>query len=404
MKKKTIIAIAAAAAVCVIGAVVGIKLKGSGGEASGAEVYADNVGLLTGTGLSGQNRFAGVVESQNTLKIAKDSDKTIKEIYVEKGDTVEPGTVLFAYDTDELNLKVEEAELKLESTKNTIDSYIAQIEQLKKEKKKASSSEQLSYTTQIQEAELAQKQAEYDYRVQEMETERLKKSVTTAEVTSTIAGVVQEINENPGMNYDTGEEDPFMAIRAVGKYQIKATISEQNIGEIYEGMNMVVHSRVDESIVWYGVIDTINTDQTVSNNNNYYYGGDSDMQASKYAFYITLDTSDGLMLGQHVFAEADNGMQEADGMWLPESYLVMDGDDAFVWAVNDKDKLEKRKVEIGEYNEAAGTYELLNGLTAEDYIVWPSEECHAGAAAYRNEGFVGGFMPGEIMEEESEGE
>ena len=40
---------------------------------------------------------------------------------------------------------------------------------------------------------------------------------------------------------------------------MKGTISELNIGSLYQGQAVTVHSRVDES-VWQGVVDTIETE------------------------------------------------------------------------------------------------------------------------------------------------
>ena len=40
--------------------------------------------------------------------------------------------------------------------------------------------------------------------------------------------------------------------------------------------------------------------------------------------------------------EPDFGQTEVkDGIWIDESYVVKDGDDAYVWTLNKKDKLEK---------------------------------------------------------------
>ena len=62
------------------------------------------------------------------------------------------------------------------------------------------------------------------------------------------------------------------------------------------------------------------------------YGSEnSDNQATKYPFYVTLDTIDGLMLGQHVYIETSTSL-EADKMWLMRDYIVdADSDHPYVW-------------------------------------------------------------------------
>ena len=81
------------------------------------------------------------------------------------------------------------------------------------------------------------------------------------------------------------------------------------------------------------------------------------------------------MLGQHVYIETSTSL-EADKMWLMRDYIVdADSDHPYVWVAGDNDKLEKRSVTLGETNEDMGTCEIVDGLKASDYIVWPSEEC-----------------------------
>ena len=88
-KKRLIIGGAAVLAVLAAGLIVWRTTARKGGSSAEENaLYADSVATLTGTGLGTQNRFAGVVESQSTLNIQLESDQTVKEIYVSKGDTV----------------------------------------------------------------------------------------------------------------------------------------------------------------------------------------------------------------------------------------------------------------------------------------------------------------------------
>lgn len=330
------------------------------------------------------------MESQSTLNIQLESNQTVKEIYVSKGDTVKVGTPLFQYDTEDLSMKVEQANLELEGISNSMDTQKANIAQLEKEKKSAPASEQLSYTTQIQQATLELKQKEYDYKVKQLEIEKLQKSLDSALVHSTIDGVVQEINEAPGYDNYTGEQKPFMSILAVGKYRVKGSISEQNMGNLSVGQRVIVHSRVDETITWKGTVDTIDTEKPISDNNGYTSSSDGGNQASKYPFYVVLDSSDGLMLGQHVYVEPDYGFstEQKEGMWLMSSYIQDIDSSPYVWAADSDDRLEKRSVTLGKHDEENDTYEILDGLKGTDYIVWPSEDCKPGVPVMKNNGEI----------------
>ena len=373
--------------ILVIRAVTG---KGSG---NGEDVlYADSVGMLTGTGLGTQNRFSGVVEAQDTLKLTLSDDQKVKEIFVEKGQEVKPGTKLYEFDTEELAMTLEQRNLELDKINNSISNLNNQIATLTAEKKNAPASEQLSYTTQIQELQTNVKQEEYNYKVKELEVNRMKKNLESSVVTSTISGIVQEINEEQGYDDVTGEKKPFMSILSTGKYRIKGKISEQNIGDLTPGTQVTIRSRVNEDEIWTGTVDNVDTEKPEnSSQDSMSYGSEnSDNQATKYPFYVTLDTVDGLMLGQHVYIETSTSL-EADKMWLMRDYIVdADSDHPYVWVAGDNDKLEKRSVTLGETNEDMGTCEIVDGLKASDYIVWPSEECKKGAAVVKNDSGTSG--------------
>lgn len=129
-----------------------LLLSGCGSGTTNQTVYVQSVGDILGYDTTA-TQFSGVVESSKSQKIEKDDDKTIDEIKVQQGDSVKR-TGLFTYNKDSLQISVDSAKLEVESIQNKISSYQQQIAQLKKDKKAAGKSEQLSYNLQIQEAQL----------------------------------------------------------------------------------------------------------------------------------------------------------------------------------------------------------------------------------------------------------
>ena len=147
----------------------------------------------------------------------------------------------------------------------------------------------------------ARGQAELNLQMKQMEIDNLQKSIDNAVVTSTMEGVVKQINSN-----SADPSQPFMTILAAGAYQVKGTVDEMNVWTLYEGMPVNIRSRVDEDQVWSGTITKIDTENTVSSTQDTYYGdygGTSENQATKYNFYVALNTDEQLLLGQHVYIE-----------------------------------------------------------------------------------------------------
>lgn len=379
-KKVGIIIAAVVVVIAAAGGAIWYFLKGnSAGGNSADKVYVESVATLVSANTGAQNRYSGVVEPQETWEVNKNSEKTVKEIYVKEGDAVEVGTPLFVYDTETLESEIEQTKLEIEGLQNDITSYQSQIKQLNEEKNTVPEDEKFNYTTQVQGLQNNIKQSEYNIESKKIEIQKKQDTINNATVTSEIAGVVKSINEKE-MDA-SGNTAAYMTILATGDYRIKGTVSEQNIGTLSEGQSVIIRSRVDEEQTWNGTISKVDLENEEINNNNMYMDSSSGQTSSKYPFYVSLNSTDGLILGQHVYVELDEGQAEQkEGIWLFEGYLDMSEEDTYVWVANKKDRLEKRKVELGEYDEALGEYEIKSGLTEEDYIAYPMDGLYEGVS------------------------
>lgn len=373
------------AAVCVGGYFLKNKLS-SGGGSSEDKVYVESVAdmMKQYTGIS--NRYNGVVESQDTYEVKVDSEKTVKEINVEVGDEVKKGDVLLTYDTSDLSTQIKQAKLELEGMQDEIDNYNSQIASLSADRDKAADADKFEYTTQIQTLQNNIQQSKYNMESKQLEIEKYQKQIEDSSVVSKVDGVVKTINEKQVDS--NGNTVPFMTVLETGDYRIKGSVDEQNVWTLSEGQTVIIRSRVDDT-TWSGSISKIDTENPESGNNNSMYASSSSdsssQSASKYPFYVQLDSADGLILGQHVYVELDEGQDEPkEGIWLYSSYLVMDDGDPYVWADNGKGKLEKRVVELGEYDENLDEYQIVSGLTEDDYIAYPMPGLYEGVTTVYN--------------------
>ena len=347
------------------------KPAGTGGETAYVETVENLTGQNASLGLI--NRFAGVVEPQGTWSVTKNSDAEIKEIFVEEGDEVEEGDPLFEYSTLKYEEELEQAKIDLERLENDYTATQEAIAQLEKEKREASSSEQANYTIQIKEQNLALKDKELDIEMKKAEIDKLEDNIDNSVVESGISGIVKKINETDQMGSGS-DDNSFIVVMKVGTYRVKGTVNEQNIGELTAGAAVLVHSRVNDR-TWKGTITKIDTENTVSNENNgYFFGGSEETRSAKYPFYIELDSSEGLILGQHVYVEPDLGQEDEEsgsGIWIA-AYMVdrEDPEHPFVW----KDaggKLRKQEVTIAETMEEIGKVKISEGLLLTDSIAIP---------------------------------
>ena len=367
--------IASAAALCLA---LGLVLTGCGSKDKA--VYVQQVSSLTG--ISSQDRFTGLVVSENLTEIKKDSDKEVAELLVKEGQDVQEGDPLFSYDTDQLQLNADKLDLEREQLSASISDYDTQIGELERERDKVSANKKLQYTIQIQSAQVSQKEAELNLKTKEAELEKAKQLLENATITAPVAGRIQSINES-GTDRN-GNPAAYITIQEVGSYRVKGTIGELQRGSIIEGTRIKITSRTDPSAAWTGTVKLVDYENpSQGSDTDRYYGMSTDSMSasSKYPFYVELDSTDGLILGQHVYLEMlTEGDGTSSGLPLSSAFICFEDDgSAYVWAEK-KGKLEKRGITLGEHDEATDTYDVLDGLTLEDYIAFPDEQlCHNGA-------------------------
>ncbi|HIX30208.1 MAG TPA: efflux RND transporter periplasmic adaptor subunit, partial [Candidatus Blautia stercoravium] len=317
MKKKQKIIAGVCAVVCIGGLAAGIFSNHNKKEKEGKELaYVMSVSSMNE--MAGIQRMSGVVESQKTQDIQKDSEREVKEVLVKAGDEVDVGTALFTYDTEKLEGDLQQAQLDLERADNDMANLKAQIAQLRKDKENASEDEQLSYTTQIQSGEMDLKKSEYERKAKEVEINRLQSQIQNSTVKSDMKGIVKSVNNgnNSDSNMYSDSSQAFMTILATGQYRIKGAVNEQNVSQVVEGQPAIIRSRVDENATWRGTYTAVDAKNPNNSNNKMMYGMSSEEASqntsTSYPFYVELESSEGLLLGQHVYIEQDNGLEERE--------------------------------------------------------------------------------------------
>ena len=369
MKKKTKIIILISA--CLLIVVIGIYYLFPK-ESSNGNIYVQKVSTIIGSSYT-ENRYSGVVESSETVDINQDGNKSITDMYVKAGQKVSKGDKLFSYDTTEAANSIAQKKLDIEAQNNEIQAQNNTIADYKAELNKGG--DKVEIQARINDASYAIRQAQNTIKATQTEIEQLNKQIENSTVLSTIDGIIKEVNKDGGTD-ESGNQKPLVSITQTTDFRVKGSISE--MGTISEGTSVIVRSRVNEDQIYKGTVTKVETDPQ-SNSNNNFNGADSSESASKYPFYVSLDNNKGLMLGQHVYIEVDNGQStKKKGIWLDASFIVSDDNgNSYVW-VSEKGKLKKRKVELGKTDEETYTTKIKSGLSVDDYIAWADDSYSEG--------------------------
>jgi HlyD family secretion protein len=368
--KKKLIALGAAALLCL-----------SGCASKPTQINVKQADMLT-IAASSADKFAGVVVSENAVEITRDTTKNIEKLHVSVGDSVRVNEKLFEYDTDALSLTIDKQELEMDKLEQQIKDLKTQVtnleKQIKNEKDKTVKAT-LELSLRSVNADLTQ--ANYDKQSLQAEITYNKNMLTNAVVRSPIKGTVRSIDENGS---------PYITIQQAGAYQVKGILNELSLNAgIMEGANVTILSRTDENLFWTGVVSLVDYNTTSSNEyDSMFGGGDSMSTSTNYPFYITLDSTDGLLLGQHVYIQLAAPASD-EGLYIPERYIMDITTDegslettGTVWGVDmENQTLTKLTVTLGYYDHAYGTYQVLSGITGDSYLADPADPgCREGAA------------------------
>ena len=363
-----------------------VSFLGCGAEDTGISVQrADQLALA---GQAGE-RYAGVVVSENVVEITRDSTKRIDELCVAVGQEVTAGDKLFSYDSDELELALEKAQLEVEKMSNEQVTYAEQLDKLEKKLEKTKNdSDRMRLTLEINTLKTTIMENDYNLKSKDKEITVLQEMLSNIDVLAPVDGTVRKVDEE-------GQSGSFITIQQSGAYRVQGMLNEMSMGGgIMPGCRVQVFSRVSAD-TWMGTVTAINTADSSQNGGdmwNNFGMMDTMTLSSSYVFDVEMDSVEGLLLGQHVYIELYIEQMAMEGLWIPDSFLFdMAVDEqtyqmtAMVWAEKNG-KLEQRKVELGMYDDMTGCYEILSGITAEDYLADPANPgCAAGAAVSRRE-------------------
>ena len=368
-----------------------------GTPSSEETAYVQPVSALTSDVLGSRNWYAGVIEAQKTVQVNIESGRTVSEVKVSVGDRVKPGDLLFEYDLSSIQDSLKTAQLEFDELLNAAMGYQETILNYQKElmQPNLTTSQILSTTIALEQSKMDLTKNEYSQIRKQNEIQKLEAAMGNTEVLAEVDGVIQKIDTSKltsedgdslsdSLSYGFGEEnnDGFITILGTGNYRAKGMANEINIREFVLGSPVVIRSRVDSTKTWTGRLNSIDEQNASSNNNDDFVGGgDSSMtNSTSYPFYVDLDNSKDLMLGQHVYIEFDTyGQDRPSGLWLDETFVVgADTNAPYVWVQGANGRLQKRSITVGERDDTTGEYQILSGLSTTDYIASPDDYLQEG--------------------------
>jgi HlyD family secretion protein len=339
----------------------------------------------------------GVVAPAETEHITIDAHARFQEFLVKEGDTVDSGTPLFSYKSDDLDrqIAVIEAEISsLQAKRDSLSAALQEYEKLLRTNRDSSSSYTDPYDPfrpdvtepvdnpepdrPVIEQALIEKKAEIGkidadiakYEEQRAAVEAGKDGLT---VESPIAGTVTRISSDL--------KNPVMTIVSNDKV-VKGKLDEQQVAKASEGMKVKIASPFGKSPAEGQVAEISGLPENEP----------STERKSLYPFIAHYEPGEkDWLVGQRVAVNIVT--KEANHVpVVPEKSVKKDSKGSCVWVLNEKSAVEKRKVTLG----IAGNKrkEIKSGLDPGDVFV-------LNPHAIRNPGkYITPYKPGKINKQD----
>lgn len=271
-------------------------------------------------------------------------------------------------------IEVEETETEEESTEE-----IYTVTELKEE---------------IEESEDSIKEMDLKKRKLELELEKTKASLGEAQVVSKVTGVVtkaQTLDQENGLS----TSEPLVEVSAsTGRY-LTGTISELQLDTLKIGDTI-------EAVSWSSnknYTATITEIQDIPVSESSYWGYGSNPNVSYYPFTAYVEDGDDLEPGDALDLSISGTSDEVASIILEKSYVRKENGNYYVYKADENDRLVKQYVKTGRTYE--GYYiEILNGLSEDDFIVFPyGKDVKEGAKVQHDEVFDGDSDDMELYDE-----
>ena len=219
----------------------------------------------------------------------------------------------------------------------------AQIAQMRSDKEK-----------QIKELHFQIKMAEADYAIKktEMETGEI-----VAQIDGTVVSLLSEEEAKLSMQ-------PVLKLSGGGGFYMEGSVSELEKENLKIGQEVTVNDW-NTGMQYTGTVQSVGDFPSADG----YWNGMGNPNASYYPFTVFIDGEADLQEGSYVNVTYSTATTE-QGVYLENPFLRTEQGKSYVYVRGADNKLEKRFVTTGK--SLWGSYtEILDGLTAEDYVAFP---------------------------------
>ncbi|MET0356536.1 MAG: efflux RND transporter periplasmic adaptor subunit [Cellvibrio sp.] len=342
MPKKTLIALCLTA-----------LLVGCGGKATDkpAEtklpmllVQQDLVKISAGRIASGPI-ISGSLQAKKQADLRAEVPAIVLQVLKDNGDKVQKGDLLVRLDDTAFRQALNSAQEAERAAQQSFDQAERQFNRLK------TLSVSGAVSTQAKEdAELRRNTAQSDLAAAHTRVVQDAQQLARTEVRAPFAGIVGKREVSNGDTAQVGKA--LLKVIDPASIRFEGFVPADQITQIHLGQTVNFYINGSRQQAFEGTVEGISPV--------------ADATTRQVGVHVALSGSDNLTVG--LFAEGRVQTDIKQGLTIPESSLVQQGDHAYVWRVHDG-VLNKVEIVVGPRDVKSGDYAIASGLTEGDHII-----------------------------------
>ncbi|MBL8516752.1 MAG: efflux RND transporter periplasmic adaptor subunit [Betaproteobacteria bacterium] len=303
---------------------------------------------LASASLASGPSITGSVQPERRADLRAEVPAVVLQVLKESGDSVRRGDLLVRMDDTAIRDALASAEASVRASTQALDQANRQFERIKTLRASGMASAQA-----FDDAETRRNNAQSDLEAARTRVAQARQQLQRTEVRAPFDGVVSDRKVSAGDTAQVGKE--LLKVIDPASLRLEGMVSADAIGEVKAGQGVSFRVNGYGEQVFTGKIRRVNPSANPTTR-----------QVELLVDFV--DRNQPKLAG--LYAEGQIETASSEGITLPASALLREGDKASVWRVNQKTSaLERVAVVVGERDNRTGSLVLKQGVAAGDRVI-----------------------------------
>lgn len=320
----------------------------------------EDVLVLGLTQLASGPAITGSILPEKRADLRAEVSAVVLAVLKENGDPVRRGDLLLRLDDTAIRDTLASSRIAADAAGQAYEQSQRQYERMVKLREAG-----LVSTEQLEDAEVRRNSARSESEAAKSRLVTAQQQQQRTQVRAPFDGIVSDRMASAGDTAQIGKE--LLKVIDPRSLRFEGYVSAGSVGQVKVGQKVSFRIHGIESRRFAGIITRVNPAANALTR-----------QVEVLVDFLPGEQPPGVA---GLYAEGRVEVQQSEGLSLPPSVIVREGDNAHAWLVKEG-RLHKRQLQLGERDPRTGEVIVASGLTAGDTVLrYPSSILHDGQAA-----------------------